>query len=69
MLAFRVVIRIDPESEPVVRVAADVAVDGPFVLLDVAPHHGDIFPFDAMLEELSRQVELSFIILCDHQQA
>ena len=57
------------EAQPVVRVPADGALDGAFVLGDVAPDDGGIDAVDGMDEELVGEVRLRLGILGDHQQA
>ena len=68
MLAF-VPFGINLEAETVIRVAADIACNGPLVLLDIAPDHCDILSLDSMAEELPCQIELGIIILRHHQKS
>ena len=60
---------VHAETQAVVRVPADGALDGALVLGDVAPDDGGIDAVDGMDEELVGEVRLRLRILGDHQQA
>ncbi len=51
-------VRIYFESEPVVRVPADIAGNGSLVLFQIAPDDCNVFPFNGMPEKLACKVKL-----------
>ena len=61
--------RIYLEAKSVIRIAADVAGDGPLVFFKIPPNHGHILPLYRMPEKLPRQIELRLVILRYHQKA
>jgi len=60
--------RKDLETHTVVRVAADVACDRTFIILEISPYDSDIAAFYRMHEELLGKIELGLIILCHDEQ-
>ena len=60
---------IDSETEAVIGVSANIAVNGAIILFYIAPNHCDIASFDGVLKELARKPELGFVILGNYQQA
>ena len=59
----------DPELHPVIWVPADISLDRSFIFLDITPNNGHITAFDAVVEELGGQIQLTGLILGDCKQA
>ena len=68
MLAM-VSLRENLETHPVVRVTTDIAYDGTFIFLQIAPDNSHISSFYGMYEKLLCKIELSFIVLSNYQKA
>ena len=58
----------DEHLLPILGTAADVARDGPFVLVEIAPHQSHVAALDRVVEELFGQPRVGLLVLGDHQQ-
>ena len=58
----------DEHLLPILGTAADVARDGPLVLVEIAPHQSHVAALDRVVEELFGQPRVGLLVLGDHQQ-
>jgi len=57
------------ETQPVVRITDDIAVDRAFVVLDIAPDYSDIAAVYAVIVELLREFQLGLVVLGHSEQS
>ena len=69
MLAYARVGREHRHTEPVLRIAADVALNAPFIFGEVAPHHGVVAAVCSLVEELCAELCLCVRRLGNDQKA
>ena len=58
----------DEHLLPVAGTAADVARDGPFVLVEIAPYQRHVAPPDGVVEELFGKPCVRLFVFGDHEQ-